>query len=93
MGEDRIGYVDNGINLTRLNGDGLPSYTTLEMRNNDLTEDSDYLQKLENRIICLEYENSELKKSLQELKEILKLKPQIDSLLNYYKIDLLEKIN
>ena len=68
-------------------------YTTMP---NYLTEESEYIKRLEARIINLEYENSKLKKSLEnlkELKEILELKPQIDSLLNYYKIDLLENLN
>ena len=68
-------------------------YTTMP---NYLTEKSKYIKRLEARIINLEYENSQLKKSLdslKELKEIIKLKPQIDSLLNYYKIDLLESLD
>lgn len=68
-------------------------YTTMP---NYLTEESEYIKRLEARIINLEYENDQLKKSLEnlkELKEILELKPQIDSLLNYYKIDLLENLN
>ena len=68
-------------------------YTTMP---NYLTEESEYIKQLEARIINLEYENSKLKKSLEnlkELKEILELKPQIDSLLNYYKIDLLSNLD
>lgn len=68
-------------------------YTTMP---NYLTEESKYIKRLEARIINLEYENSQLKKSLdslKELKEIIKLKPQIDSLLNYCKIDLLESLD
>lgn len=68
-------------------------YTTMP---NYLTEESKYIKQLEARIINLEYENSKLKRSLEnlkELKEILELKPQIDSLLNYYKIDLLENLD
>ena len=60
---------------------------------NYLTEESKCIKQLEARIINLEYENDQLKKSLDSLKEILELKPQIDSLLNYYKIDLLENLN
>lgn len=88
MGEDidrgffsSIGYINNS------------SYVTAP---NFLTKDSEYIKQLEARIVNLEYENSLLKKSLdnlKELREILELKPQIDSLLNYYKIDLLENLN
>ena len=87
MGEDidRDFFANIGTNSS--------VYTTMP---NYLTEESEYIKRLEARIINLEYENSKLKKSLEnlkELKEILELKPQIDSLLNYYKIDLLENLN
>lgn len=76
-----LGYIDNSAYVTT------PNF---------LTKNSEYIKQLEARIANLEYENSLLKKSLEnlkELKEILELKPQIDSLLNYYKIDLLENLN
>ena len=87
MGEDidRDFFANIGTNSS--------VYTTMP---NYLTEESEYIKRLEARIINLEYENSKLKRSLaklKELKEILELKPQIDSLLNYYKIDLLENLN
>ena len=87
MGEDidRDFFANIGTNSS--------VYTTMP---NYLTEESEYIKRLEARIINLEYENDQLKKSLEnlkELKEILELKPQIDSLLNYYKIDLLENLN
>lgn len=87
MGEDidRDFFANIGTNSS--------VYTTMP---NYLTEESEYIKRLEARIINLEYENSKLKKSLEnlkELKEIFELKPQIDSLLNYYKIDLLENLN
>ena len=87
MGED----IDGGF-FTNI-GTNSSVYATMP---NYLTEESEYIKRLEARIINLEYENSKLKKSLEnlkELKEILELKPQIDSLLNYYKIDLLENLN
>ena len=87
MGED----IDRGF-FTNI-GTNSSVYTTMP---NYLTEESEYIKRLEARIINLEYENSKLKRSLEnlkELKEILELKPQIDSLLNYYKIDLLENLN
>ena len=37
---------------------------------NYLTEESEYIKQLEARIINLEYENSQLKKSLDSLKEL-----------------------
>ena len=87
MGEDidRDFFANIGTNSS--------VYTTMP---NYLTEDSEYIKRLEARIINLEYENSKLNRSLEnlkELKEILELKPQIDSLLNYYKIDLLLNLN
>ena len=84
MGEDidRDFFANIGTNSS--------VYTTMP---NYLTEDSEYIKRLEARIINLEYENNQLKKSLDSLKEIIELKPQIDSLLNYYKIDLLENLN
>ena len=87
MGEDidRDFFANIGTNSS--------VYTTMP---NYLTEESEYIKRLEARIINLEYENSKLKRSLEnlkELKEILELKPQIDSLLNYYKIDLLENLD
>ena len=87
MGED----IDRGF-FANIETNSLV-YTTMP---NYLTEESEYIKRLEARIINLEYENSKLKKSLEnlkELKEIFELKPQIDSLLNYYKIDLLENLN
>lgn len=87
MGED----IDRGFFAnTRIDGS---VYITMP---NYLTEESEYSKRLEARIINLEYENDQLKKSLnslKELKEIIILKPQIDYLLNYYKIDLLENLN
>ena len=83
MGEDIDGSFFANI------GTNSSVYATMP---NYLTEESEYIKRLEARIINLEYENSKLKRSLEnlkELKEILELKPQIDSLLNYYKIDLL----
>lgn len=84
MGEDidRDFFTNIGTNSS--------VYTTMP---NYLTEESEYIKRLEARIINLEYENNQLKKSLDSLKEIIELKPQIDSLLNYYKIDLLENLN
>ena len=84
MGEDidRDFFTNIGTNSS--------VYTTMP---NYLTEESEYIKRLEARIINLEYENDQLKKSLDSLKEIIELKPQIDSLLNYYKIDLLENLN
>lgn len=87
MGED----IDRGFFANM--GTNSSVYATMP---NYLTEESEYIKRLEARIVNLEYENSMLKKSLEnlkELREILKLKPQIDSLLNYYKIDLLENLN
>ena len=84
MGED----IDRGFFANI--GTNSSVYATMP---NYLTEESEYIKRLEARIINLEYENSKLKKSLDSLKEILELKPQIDSLLNYYKIDLLENLN
>lgn len=87
MGED----IDRGFFANI--GTYATTYATMP---NYLTEESEYIKRLEARIISLEYENIQLKKSLdnlKELKEILDLKPQIDSLLSYYKIDLLENLN
>lgn len=87
MGED----IDGGFFANI--GTNSSVYATMP---NYLTEDSEYIKRLEARIINLEYENSKLNRSLEnlkELKEILELKPQIDSLLNYYKIDLLSNFD
>ena len=87
MGEDIDGSFFANI------GTNSSVYATMP---NYLTEESEYIKQLEARITNLEYENRKLKNSfekLKELKEILELKPQIDSLLNYYKIALLENIN
>lgn len=87
MGED----IDRGFFANI--GTNSSVYATMP---NYLTEESEYIKRLEARIVSLEYENNLLKKSLEnlkELREILELKPQIDSLLNYYKIDLLENLN
>ena len=87
MGED----IDRGFFANI--GTNSSVYATMP---NYLTEESEYIKRLEARIVSLEYENNLLKKSLEnlkELREIFELKPQIDSLLNYYKIDLLENLN
>ena len=87
MGEDIDGSFFANI------GTNSSVYATMP---NYFTEDSEYIKRLEARIINLEYENSKLNRSLEnlkELKEILELKPQIDSLLNYYKIDLLSNLD
>ena len=61
MGEDidRDFFANIGTNSS--------VYTTMP---NYLTEDSEYIKRLEARIINLEYENSKLKRSLENLKEL-----------------------
>lgn len=79
------------VGSTRPNRSG--TYTSIRQEYNFLTEDSSCIKELKQRIACLELENYELKQQLQDLKELIKLKPQIDSLLNYYKIDLFTNLN
>lgn len=84
---------DEVMSASAIHTMNLGTYTSIRQEYNFLTEESNCIKELKQKIACLELENYELRQQMRDLKELVRLKPQIDSLLNYYKIDLFTNLN